>query len=82
MEGCGCSPVLGSGNKQTVKIWNSAIIGGVVVMTSNSHHESPGLITGRSQVNYFLLPQKWCVETMGEGNHKVMCKGRQLFHPE
>ena len=53
-----------------------------MVITSNSDEGSPGLIPWRSQINYISLPQNWCVETMGEGDYNVMCKGRQLSLPE
>ena len=50
----------------------------MVVEAASSHHGSPGSITQKSQIYSPLLPQKWRVKTMGEGNHKVMCRWRQL----
>ena len=41
----------------------------MMVMTSNSHHWSPGLICGEVKF-ILLLPWNWCVETMGDGDHQ------------
>ena len=30
----------------------------------------------------FFLPWNWCLETMGEEDHEVMCRGCHLFFPE
>ena len=40
-----------------------------MVMTSNYHHWSPGLICGEVKF-ILLLPWNWCVETMGDGDHQ------------
>ena len=49
------------------KIWNTAIMDSMVVMTLNSHRGSPGLIPRRNQIYYLLLPRNWRVKTMGAG---------------
>ena len=54
------------------------MIGSMVVMMVDSHRRSPGKIPWRSQINSLLLPQNWCIETMGQGDHEVMCRGGQL----
>ena len=77
----GYSPGIGSGNKET-EIWNSAVLDRVVVMMLKSCRGNAGSIPRRSQTTYLLLPQKWCVETTGEGDHDLMCRGRQLSLPE
>ena len=52
------------------KIWNTAIMDSMVVMTLNSHRGSPGLIPRRNQIYYLLLPRNWRVKTMGEGGSR------------
>ena len=83
VDGCGCSPGLSSGNKKNCQIRNSAVTGSMVVMTSNSRSRcSVSIPSGKRQVYSHFLPRNWCVETMGEGDHEVMCRARQLSLPE
>ena len=66
LDGWGCSPGLGSGNKQT---------GGY---DAELPSRWPWFDSRRSQTTYLLLPRKWCVETTGEGDHDLICRGSQL----
>ena len=52
--------VLDCGSGTNWKIWNTAIMGGMVVMTSNFHCRSP-FFTTRNQIYSLLLPQNWHV---------------------
>ena len=48
---------------------------------SKGHLNCSGWVTWsprRDLVNFHVLPPKWCVETIGEWNHKVMCGECQL----
>ena len=78
LDGWGCSPGLGSENKQTVKFGTQLYLIEWWLLMLNSRRGNPGSILRRSQTTYLLLPQKWCVETTGEGDHDLMCRGRQL----
>ena len=47
--------------------------GSVVVMTFNSHRQSPESIPQGSQIHTILLRQNWTVQLMG-GDHEVMSR--------
>ena len=71
MDGCGCSTGLGSSTGDTQ---NLAVLDSVVFVTWSHRRRSPGSNPGRSLINFFSLPQKWCVEMMEEGYNKVLCE--------
>ena len=60
------------------EICNVRLICSMVVVTLNSYWGIPGSIPWRNQINSPLLPRNWHVKTIGEGDHKVVCRWRQL----
>ena len=71
------SPILWQRHQRSCEIFNTTLVG-MVVMTSNSHHRSSGSIPWGCQTYSPLVLQNWRVKTMGKGDHEVMCRWRQL----